>query len=267
MLKNITQNKDRKSRKKLIALGLYSTLSFMSIGAHSDSILGLYAGAGVWVNTFEGTFENNGFVSTDELDVNDDNSNFFYIALEHPIPIIPNIKLSHLDLITESQTINSLEFVFNGQAFAQGLFTSTTVDLNHTDVTLYWEILDNWVNLDVGVTGRTYDGFVEVSAFTSGASITARADLTVTAPLAYAKAQLNLPFTGWFVAGTANYVSYNNIYLSDFDAKIGYMYDGPGLDVGIEVGYRMMKLETADLDELESNLTIDGPYASVVLHF
>ena len=99
MLINTARSNSTTSRKKLITLGLYSTLTFMSFAAHSDTILGLYAGAGVWNSTFEGTFDNNSLVSTEDLAINDDNSNFFYIALEHPIPIIPNIKVSLLDLI------------------------------------------------------------------------------------------------------------------------------------------------------------------------
>jgi hypothetical protein len=51
------------------------------------------------------------------------------------------------------------------------------------------------------------------------------------------------------------------------DAKLGYMSNGLGLDLGFDLGYRQMNLTVEELDDFNADLTTDGPYASLFVHF
>ena len=63
-----------------------------SYTAAADTLLGVYAGAQGWDMAAEGNY---GF-QNEELNYRfeDETQNRFYIALEHPIPVIPNIKIA-----------------------------------------------------------------------------------------------------------------------------------------------------------------------------
>lgn len=252
--------------KSLVALGLTGSLALFSLNSSADSILGVYAGAGVWNGSFDGDFLNGVGVNTDQLGIDSEANAYAYIALEHFIPVLPNIRLSVMDLSTDASTTTDA-FSFDGTEFPDGAQTNTSVDLSHTDVILYWQLLDNWVNLDLGITARTFDGEIEIDGSANGVSVSESVSFKGTAPLGYAKAKFELPFTGWFVGGTLHYIAVSGNSFTDVETNIGYTHDGLVLDVGFELGYRSMTVETDDLGSLETDLTIDGPYAALTIHF
>ncbi len=231
--------------------------------AHADTILGVYAGAGQWQADFSGDLGANS-IDTNELGIKDENNNFFYAALEHPIPLVPNIKVQRTDISTKDTGTLSADYVVNGTTYSSGTTVTTDLELTHTDAVLYYEILDNWVNLDLGMTLRNFDGYIKASDGTTSEKLS----LEGTLPMLYGKARFDLPFTGWSVAGDAHITKWKDDQLTDFSAKIMYTSDIlPLLDLGFELGYRQMKLELEDLDDLETDLTLDGPYIAATLHF
>ena len=52
------------------------------------------------------------------------------VAFEHPIPVIPNVKLKYTQLDTETESNNTIEEL-----------AKTEINLDHTDFILYYEIL------------------------------------------------------------------------------------------------------------------------------
>jgi len=195
-----------------------------------------------------------------------ENNNVFYLAIEHPVPLIPNIKVQHT-AITSEGTATTRGFSLDSITFDAETEATTELDLTHTDLTLYFEILDNYLSLDVGLTARQFDGLARVQGVSGGESSTEEVDLDLTIPLLYGKAQIDLPFTGWFVGGTINYLSISDNTVSDIEAKIGYLNGGLGLDFGFEAGLRRMTVETDDEGDLTADATISGPYAEVIFHF
>ncbi|GLS27533.1 TIGR04219 family outer membrane beta-barrel protein [Marinibactrum halimedae] len=247
-----------------------STLSFALAGAlcslswvsQADTILGIYAGVGAWNSDYSG---NTGVqsIEVEDLGLDDETNNFFYVALEHPVPLLPNVRLQYTDLTIDADTVLTQTFQLDDVTFSVDENVATSLDFTHADATLYYEILDNWVSLDVGVTFRAFTGEAEVTGDTAG---TETIDLDAVIPMAYGKAQFDLPFSGFYVGADANLISYSGHSLNDFTAKIGYAYESV-LDAGVEIGYRRMALELDDLDDLNADLTMDGPYAAFTLHF
>jgi outer membrane protein len=87
----------------------------------------------------------------------------------------------------------------------------------------------------------------------------------MTLPMAYGKAQFDLPFTGLSAGIEGNYASYQGNSLNDYTAKLTYLFDSL-VDIGVEVGYRKMSVKVSDND-LEANMTLKGPYAALIAHF
>ena len=114
---------------------------------------------------------------------------------------------------------------------------------------------------------RVFDG--EATVVSSTTTLSDTVDLDAVVPMLYVKAQFDLPFSGWSIGADANAIGYSGDNFSDITAKIAYTSDGlPLLDLGLEIGYRRMALEVDDDDsDLNADLTIDGPYAAITLHF
>ena len=240
-------------------LTLATTLALLSPFAAADTILGVYAGAGQWQGEYSG---NAGDPSIDvkSLGMDEEDNNYYYIALEHPVPIIPNIKLQKMDITSEQTAIIDQSFVIDGTPFVAGTEVASDFDLSHMDIVLYYELLDNWVNLDVGLNIRKFDGHVTaVSEFTSES-----VDLDEAIPMIYAKAQFDLPLTGFSVGLEGNAINYEDNRLTDYSAKLQYMFDS-ALDIGLEVGYREMSLEVDE--DVTADIQLKGPYAALLFHF
>ncbi|MCK7595789.1 TIGR04219 family outer membrane beta-barrel protein [Microbulbifer sp. CAU 1566] len=222
---------------KKYTLALCAALA--SAGASADTILGFDATAGVWKPSYSGDLNN--VLNGDYL--KEDNNTFLQAALEHPIPLVPNILVAH----------TQIESGFGG--------VSSNLDLSHTDATLYYEILDNWVNLDLGLTARHFDGSLDLDI----ADETAKLDFAGTLPMIYGMARFDLPFTGWSIIAQGNGIEYDGDKITDLTAKVRWDFV-PALDFAVEAGYRAMSIDAPELDELEPNLEIKGPYLGLSLH-
>jgi len=244
-----------------------TTLTLPSV-VSADTILGIYGGAGVWDVSIDGSFGVDEIpITTTELGIEDTQSNFFYLALEHPIPIIPNVRIQHTQLENTGSAVVEREFTWEDISFPAQALTTTKLDLTQTDFTLYYEILDNWVSLDLGLTAKILDGYASIRSEPDGLEvIEEETDLNGALPMLYGKFRFDLPLTGLYADGQLNYISYDNSTISDVDVKLGWMFESV-LDVGAELGYRQFKMELNEFDDANADLSYDGPYLNVAIHF
>lgn len=243
--------------KKLPLIFAFSLLAPL---AHADRVLGLYAGVGSWLSDYDGK-AGEPSISLNELGVKEHYNNYFYIAIEHPVPFLPNIRLTQTK-ITSSQTGTVTQsFKIGDTTYAAKDKVDSKFDLSHRDATFYYQLLDNWINLDLGVTARQFDGYVRAESSTA----TEKLDIDLTAPMLYAKAQFDLPFTGLSAGVEGNFTSYQGNSLNDYTAKLTYLFDA-AVDLGVEVGYRKMSIKVSD-NNLEADMTLKGPYAALIAHF
>jgi outer membrane protein len=243
-------------------VALLSAPFFLTSLAQADTILGIYAGVGTWKADYDGQ-AGDPSITLKELGLKEQDNNFYYIALEHPIPVIPNIRLQQTDISSKQTADISRTFTIDDTTFTGTDVVTSDFDLSHLDATLYYEILDNWINLDIGLTARMFDGYVSASSSTSNRSERVMVDETL--PMLYLKAQFDLPFSGLSAGVEGNYVSYQDSKLTDYTAKISYLFDS-AFDIGIEAGYRSMSL-TIDEDDITADLDLKGPYAALIVHF
>lgn len=231
--------------------------------ATADTIFGVYAGGGSWLADHNGGAQ----AGAVELDFDDDlglntDSNFFaYVAVEHPIPFVPNIRIQHTDISQSASNDLTRTVEFNGQSFSADTPISSRLDLGITDAVLYYEVLDNVVSLDLGIAARYVDGFVDVTSLTDSAN----AEFEGVLPMLYTHARVDLPFTGAWVSARAQGLTYRGESFIDAEAQVGW--ESP-IGLGFELGYRILRLDIDELDELdEAEINISGPFAALNYHF
>lgn len=224
--------------KRLAAASLAAALLTPQL-SQADTIFGIYAGAFAWQSELSGdvNLKGNPALEVESLGIDDDTNNSVFIAVEHFVPFVPNVKLAQ----------TALEFSAEGNI----------VDFSHTDATLYYELLDNWVSLDLGLTARIFDGEVDLPASNTQ-------ELSGTVPLLYAKAQFDLPFTGLSFGVEGNFLGIDGNNLRDLDARLNYEI---AAGFGIALGYRTFGLELDALDDIDADVTADGAYLGATFHF
>lgn len=247
---------------KLISFIALSSLTALSPPSFADA-LGLHVGAGQWQSDYSGSVGETS-LSMSELGYNKITNNTFYVAFEHPIPLIPNLRFDGAVLQDDSQVTLSQDFQLDNVYHTAGNTLQTKLDITQYDGTLYYEVLDNWVSLDLGLSVRKFDG--KMQAISPGTPLDS-ADIDGYLPLLYSRAKIELPFTGLSIGAHAQGIEYSGDTVTDLSANIAYMFDTSVIDLGIELGYRQEKLELSDLDALNSDITLEGPYASVLFHF
>jgi outer membrane protein len=242
-------------QKRLLALTILAASA--SVATQAD-IVGATAGAYIWKQSWDGDVKagSQSVSMSDDLNYDNETGKSFYVALEHPVPLLPNIRLQRSDLeITETGTL-SKAFRFDGNNYNEGDTVNSTTDLTHTDATLYYEILDNWVNIDVGLTVRMFDGEVSIREGNDEGSI----EIDAPVPMAYVNARLELPLTGFYASGLGNVIAFGDNKITDMTLAVGYEL---GI-LGLEIGYRNFDVQLED-DNEEANVTVDGYFIGLVL--
>lgn len=236
----------------------------LSMTAVADT-LGFEVGAYGWQQKFSGTVSS-GSASLvdveDNLGYDDETNNVFYAVFEHPVPVLPNIRVQQTDLDLSAN--GNGPFLFSGTPYVGSV--NSSINLSHTDFTLYYEILDNWVSLDVGLTARYIsDGEVQITSTQVGPTFgqTESFDADGVLPLLYLSARIDLPLTGLYVGADINGLGVNDDSIIDYRVNLGYEST---IGLGVEAGFRSFELDYDDSDD-KVDLTIDGAYAGIFYHF
>ncbi len=247
---------------KIAALALCTSATF---NAQADTLLGIYAGAQGWDMSTSGGFSDDSNVTQFGFDSETNSS--FYAALEHPVPLIPNIKVINTTMDTSGNTVLTASFTFEGELFTADTDVFTDVQLTTTDFILYYELFDNdLVSVDVGINGKYVDGSLLVSDAAS--SLTAEADFSGVVPMGYSRVAFGLPFTGLGVYAEGSYLSFDDNTVSDFQVAVTYSFiESLALDMTLQVGYRDTQVELEDLDDIYTDLSFDGAFAGIEFHF
>ncbi len=245
-------------KKRLIPLILGLALPYSA--AQADTIFGVYAGGGTQNFDFTGDFEDDSTSGDidleDDLNLSDESGTYVYIAIEHPIPFLPNVLLTSIEI--DQSGSGTVTQTFDGVDFSGAV--DSTVDLSHTDATFYYELLDNWVNLDLGLTIRKFDGEVKLVSATEG---TAQEDIDYTIPLLYGKARFDLPLTGVYVSASGNWLGAGSNSFLDSMVTVGYEST---IGLGLEAGYRNITL-SVDESDFEADMGFSGIFAAATFHF
>lgn len=236
----------------------------MSASVNADTILGLHLGADYWQGDASGSFGTAGTNSS--FDYKDNAQPNFYVALEHPIPLVPNVMLRSNDLQVDGNTQLSNDFQFGGQLFGAGTSVTTELDLSHTDVIMYYEIFDNdLVSIDLGLNVKYLNSDIDVSGLQG---ITGAESLSALVPMGYGRLQVGVPLTGWFGFGEISALELNDDSITDYQVGLEYEFiDNIAVDAALRLGYRSITVDIENLDNVTADVEFDGFFAGLKVHF
>lgn len=251
-------------KKSIMAATILASL--MSSTASADMIAGLYVGAQGWNMGTDGGFAYSS--SLTDFSFDDESQGSFYVAVEHPIPLVPNVKIQRTSMDTNGDVTLTSNFTFNNNLFITSSSLTTDLDVSNTDYILYYELFDNdLITFDLGINGKYVDGSILVQD-RNDISNNASSSFSGIVPMVYSKLALGLPLTGWgaFVEGSFLSIDDNTLY--DYQAAVTYsLLDNIAVDLTVQLGYRSLTLELDDLDNIYTDLEFKGVFAGVEVHF
>ena len=240
---------------------LVCSLLFVANTAFADA-LGVRVSGGMW--SYEPTGDirdsvdvNDNFSLKNDLGMKDEDTFQGFLYFEHPVPIIPNIRLGITDLklsgvgnFTGSKDWNGVPIV--------GTNVNSNVDLSHTDIGLYYEIWDTGFDLDLGLNMKLFDGTVSLN----DGSNTASSSFSETIPMVYGHVGIPL-LAGFSIAGDVSYISYDGDKFQDSLLRVRWVSD---FMLGVELGYRSLTIDYTDGNKY-ADVKVKGPYLQASLNF
>ena len=239
---------------------VFSIVSCMT--AHADTIGGEVS-FGIFNHSPDGyasytlPFEHKGTSAdiVDTLGFSETQDIFLKLYLEHPLPLLPNLRLAYTTLSYTGS--NHVTDFYWGEIDNLTGEIDNSLSLEMTDATLYYEIFDNWVNLDVGLTLRYLTGDMAVNH--------EALSFSTLVPMLYAKTRFYVPVTDLSFQLEANAISYSGLTSYDYELSARYTL---AMGIGLEAGYKAVHLDSNELlDGFDANMDFSGPYAAAVWDF
>jgi outer membrane protein len=258
-------------------LCIAAILAWHGASAQAD-VLALRFGGYHWWQRYDGTMRFNRIQVDlrDDLGFNEEGENVFFIAFEHPIPFLPNILVQHTDLSADATRQLKHSIVIDNTVFSASATARSELDLTHTDVTLYYRIIDHTVHLQAGLTGRVLDhksvgieGLAVARANGGGTTQfidfgdAAEFKLNGILPMLYLAQKFDLPLTGLAIGADLNLVLWRASHL--YDGRVNLSYDLP-YGLGTELGWRRFDLDYKEKDD-RAKVVVDGVYLALSYRF
>ncbi len=200
-----------------------------------------------------------------DSDLNLDTRSELYLRakIEHPVPLLPNIRLAFTQNRSSGDGTISKAFSFGNITIGASERVHTETQLDSYDATFYYEIVDTGIDLDIGLTARYIDGYVDIRSLTT--SQNEKTEFTGVFPLLYANARVPLPLSsGLSVGAEGSYVTYDGSTLYDLQADVRYTF---AMGLGIEAGYRAQKIKLDDVENTSTDVDIEGFFIGAVWDF
>jgi outer membrane protein len=254
-----------RSRSLLVALLIAPLSCALFCASAQADLAGLHAGYARWDQGYSGLLRSQGASASDidldrDLALADRQGKMLWLNVEHPLPFLPNFRVERTALNTQGERILSQSLHFGGETFAAGTRISSQFDLDHDDLILYYEVLDNVVSVDIGIDVKAFDGGLTVAS--NGRRGHARIDGQL--PLLYLHAETLLP-GNLLLVGQISALDVQDTEIRDQRLAIRASLSD---SMGIEFGERRLRVTLDDQDEdLTGNAEFSGRYLALTLSF
>jgi hypothetical protein len=267
------------------------TLAALFTANTQADTVGLYLGGQIWQSEASGIFgeENTlmDFKLKKEQQIN------YFIAVEHPFPLLPNARISSTTLDTTGKTTLTQEFSFGVETFSIGDDVDASFNVSYVDYSFYYELFDNGLfSFDFGLTARDFNGDVTVTVTGMAGTSNGTCDdpnpspdspctegedppipigkikTDEIIPMLYVATSATLPLTGLsaFALGDFSLIGDHSLY--DYQVGLSYdLIDSRVVDFNVTLGYRVVKMEFEDLNNLYTDLEFKGAFFGVIAHF
>lgn len=255
----------------------------------ANNKVGLYLGGQIWQSEASGIFGE----KNDPIDFNlkkEQQINYF-VAVVHPFPLLPNVRISNTTLDTTGKTNLTQEFNFGDETFLIGTDVNANFNVSYVDYTLYYQLFDNGLfSFDLGLTARDLHGAVTVTGPTiivnndddcpetpqgnicpspSGTyTPTGKIKTDDIVPMLYITTNLSLPLKGLRVFAQGDFSLIDDHTLSDYQVGLSYeLVNTRMVDFNLTLGYKVVKMEFEDLNNLYTDLEFKGAFIGIIAHF
>ena len=233
------------------------------VASHADLLFTVGAKASIWSPEPSGQLDEGVDIEDDVngLGLEGESGNQLTVFIEHPVPVLPNLRLRQTSLDMKGD--GTLFAEFNGQVFAGDV--DSELDLSHTDATLYWglPLPVPYLDINLGLTARMFDGYATVESMAQSEEV----DLDFVLPMGFLEAKVGSPF-GIYAQAEINAIGYDGNSMSDMAFTVGYDLPVPVVDLGLELGYRSMTMTTnKDTTDIETDFELSGLFYGASLAF
>lgn len=229
-----------------------ATFAFSSHGVHAADFAARI-GLDSWSQDLGGSIDSTnseiGTVSVeDDLGFGSESGISYYLLLEHPLGVVPNIKLQYTELNSDESNDLQRDITYDNVTFTANQTIRSALDLNHVDLSLYWQPIQGNFDVSLGFTIRVLDGsFTVVSE--NGESA-ARQSVDEAFPLPYAHIGYEFGNTGVSIDAEVKAAAFEGDKFIDSNLRLAWESK---IGLGLEFGYRSITLEADDLDVTDSN--------------
>jgi outer membrane protein len=238
-----------------------------SAQTQADTLLGFTAGLEYWHMDSSGAISDISESDLQSFDLGSKGVGVVSLAFEHPVPLVPNLKLRTNDLSANGDTYLDQAFRYAGRTYPAGREVNVEFDLQSTDFIFYYEVFDNdLVSFDFGLNLKYLDGDIRVEDVVS--TMASQDHFKGYVPMLYGAAQIGIPATPLWVYGDLNILSIGDHSLQDYQAGVAYsIIDNLAVDLRVKGGYRIFSLELDDLDGIYTNWDFEGFYLGLEVDF
>jgi len=243
-----------------------TAIALCSTNVIADAI-GVTVGTQAWQSHFSGSFGK--LANQQNFNLDNKTQGSYFVAFEHPLPFLPNLRVSKTTLDTQGSALLATNFEFDNTTFSGNTNVSSIYKQNFVDYTFYYEVFDNdLLSFDFGLTARHLKSNITVSGMVNNVLVSAQQTDSRYIPMLYVATEIGIPGTNLFVFGNGNLLSIDRNSLYDYQAGMRYqIVDNLAVNVSATVGYRALNLKLVNVNSLYTDLSFHGVFAGLQVHF
>jgi outer membrane protein len=281
IMKSIKLLQEVRAMKKLTLLGLGS-IFLLAGSSKAGPLIDFEASIGAIQQKPRGYVSYEAESDNDRIDVKNDarlgdkTKPWVKLKLEHPIPVIPNIKLAYMPMKFDGSGVLTRDINWGGRTYQANADFNLSVKLNRVDTILYYNFpfiktaTAGKLDVELGLNVRTvmFDGKLSGTEKNTNQSISESKSITLPIPMGHLAAEIR-PINQVSLVGEINYIGYGKNNYHDY--RVGLRLNSHGLlwtplKPFVEVGYRHEKLKI-DVQDVKTDLNIKGLYGFVGVRF
>lgn len=227
---------------------------------YADTLIGLDGGVDQWWYDAEQTLHSN---PSPPILASASTTSYF-LALEHPLPILPNIRLQGIRL----QAVGGAQvplLTSDGQTTTSSDVHYLASDFRSTSYILYYDILDNGViALDLGILAN----HLQSTHFLSTTNRNSSRHTDTWLPAAYLDTRIHFPGSDISMFSTVSVANYQDDRW--FDAQLGVVYQfmsNPLLNANLRLGYRKLNVTVTHDYATRLDTNFKGYFSGLSFHF
>jgi len=189
------------------------------------------------------------------------NKGSFYLRLAHPLPLQPHAGIGNASFDGTASGRLPRTPDYGGSRFTVGEDVDSTLQLQQSDIILYYSIQDTAASVDVGVNAR----YIDSNTAPGGAGDNMEtANVAGWIPMLYAGIGIDLPLPGLSLGADGSFAGYQGNRLHDVSLYASYTTPWRA---GVDLGYRHRNLGLDAFDAITDDVEFRGTYAGIFLNF